>query len=500
MPSPLVSVCMVTYDHEAYVAEAVRSVLNQTFADLQLVVVNDGSTDGTAARLAEFTDPRLVVVHQENAGPSAATNRAVAASRGKYVALFSGDDVCHPERIRRQLDEYARGGRRVLFTGCDFIDDAGRPLADGHFATTAFDLENRSRAATLATLFRRGNYFNGVSPFTERDILVEHPHDVGLIQLQDFDAWVRLAKRHDFWIMPDRLVRYRIRAAAGNLSSPRRDRMVRLNNEYYLVYRRFFDGVPADLFREALADELVRPDFADGTEYLCEQAFACCRSLMPLTRLLGVERLYGLVANPDTARVLNERYGFTSLKLYELLGSVDVMQPYDGGFSTLFWDTGAGWDEVATQSQRVFPTLDSFCLTFTVPAGCRVRELRWDPMELQTCRVRIDAIEMRDAAGRGRPVDLATVESNGDLRDDGFISFRTADPSFCWPVTGEVSTVTVRGRWQADDPLQTVLTQSRHGSKLTAELAEARRQLREVSTYRRLTAPLRAVARRLKAG
>src|SRR5215210_3056453 len=113
--APRVSVSMVTYNHEKYVDEAIRSVLDQTFGDLELVIVNDGSTDGTADRIAAFDDPRIVAIHQDNQGPSAATNRALAACRGKYVALFSGDDVCRPDRIRRQVEEYVRGGRRVLF-------------------------------------------------------------------------------------------------------------------------------------------------------------------------------------------------------------------------------------------------------------------------------------------------------------------------------------------------------------------------------------------------
>src|ERR1700683_2216056 len=107
-PAPLVSIGMVTYNHEKYVGEAIHSALGQSFADLELVVVNDGSTDGTAAEIGRFGDPRLVVIHQKNQGPPTAANSAIAASRGKYVALFSGDDVCHPDRIRRQLEEYGR--------------------------------------------------------------------------------------------------------------------------------------------------------------------------------------------------------------------------------------------------------------------------------------------------------------------------------------------------------------------------------------------------------
>ena len=152
--TPLVSVCMVTYNHEKYVGDAVRSVLGQSFANLELVIVNDGSTDATGREVEAFQDPRITVIHQNNQGPPAAANRAIAASRGRYVALFSGDDVCHPERIHRQLEEYGRGGRaRVLFSKCDFIDDDGRPLAGDHFAERHFRFENLARPQIL-----RGSY------------------------------------------------------------------------------------------------------------------------------------------------------------------------------------------------------------------------------------------------------------------------------------------------------------------------------------------------------
>src|SRR5437660_1160774 len=102
-PAPLVSVNMVTYNQEPFLRESIRSVLGQTFRDLELVVVDDGSADGTARAVAEFTDPRVVYIRQDNQGPGAATNRGLAACRGRYVALMTGDDLCYPDRIARQL-------------------------------------------------------------------------------------------------------------------------------------------------------------------------------------------------------------------------------------------------------------------------------------------------------------------------------------------------------------------------------------------------------------
>jgi glycosyltransferase involved in cell wall biosynthesis len=486
---------MVTYNHEKYVGEAIRSVLGQSFADWELVVVNDGSTDSTAAHIAAFTDPRLVVIHQKNQGPAAAANRAIAESRGKFVALFSGDDVCHPDRIRRQLEEYCRGGPRILFSECDFIDDEGRPLAGGHFAEGLFDFQNRTRAQVLARFFHSGNYLNSITTFTERAIFLEAPYDPGLLQLQDFDVWARLVRKFDLFIVPESLLHYRIRANDGNLSSPKRHQALRVKNEYYLVLRRFFDGVPPDLFREAFAGELVNPDFAEGPEYACEQAFAYGRSQMPLAKLIGVERMHALINDPAAAAVLERRYAFDLRRFFALLGTVDATASFDCNYSTLFLDTGAGWTATEQVTQPICPAEESFRLTFLVPPGCRPHMLRWDPFELQTGRVRIDAIELTTAAGATRLVDLGTVASNGRPAPDGTVSFPVADPMFWWPVDGDVAGVVIRGRWETDDALKTALTQSRYTHELSAALAESQRQLRAVldSPYWRVTAPLRAV-------
>jgi glycosyltransferase involved in cell wall biosynthesis len=494
-PNRLVSVCLVTYNHEKYIRAAVHSVLGQTFTDLEVVVVDDGSTDGTAEQLAAIQDTRLIVIRQENRGPAAATNRGLAACRGKYIALCSGDDLCHPDRIRRQLDEYVKGGPRVLFSQCDFIDDEGQPLIGGHFAEGLFDFQNRRLTEILARLFRSGNYFNSITTFTELAILREAPFDAGLLQLQDFDVWARLVRKYDLFIIPEPLVHYRIRSDNGNLSSPRRDRILRVKNEYYLVLRRFFDGVPAELFREAFASDLVNADFADGPEYACEQAFAFGRSQMPLARLIGVERLHALLSDAASAAVLERRYAFDIRRFFALLGGVDVAESFDGYYSTLFADMGSGWSTDQSVTVPICPGDELFHLAFDLASGCRPHALRWDPLELHTCRVRIDGIEVTNAVGRKMSVDPATIETNGRPLPDGSTSFETADPMCWWPVEGDVTRVNIWGRWETDDALKTILAQSRHTHELKLALAESQRQLRSVldSPYWRVTAPLRAV-------
>jgi glycosyltransferase involved in cell wall biosynthesis len=99
----LISVIIPAYQAEHFVAGAVHSALRQTHRTLEVIVVDDGSTDGTAARLASITDPRLRVLRQENAGTAAARNAALEQAQGSYVAFLDSDDRWFPEKLATEL-------------------------------------------------------------------------------------------------------------------------------------------------------------------------------------------------------------------------------------------------------------------------------------------------------------------------------------------------------------------------------------------------------------
>lgn len=102
--SPLVSVLMPVYNGERYIGKAICSLLGQTYANLQIIIINDGSTDKTVEVIRGFTDPRLhVIFHSENQGIAKSRNDAIDYSSGKYIAWLDADDIAHPERIANQV-------------------------------------------------------------------------------------------------------------------------------------------------------------------------------------------------------------------------------------------------------------------------------------------------------------------------------------------------------------------------------------------------------------
>lgn len=103
MKEPLVSIIMPAYNAERYISEAVKSVLSQTYENWELLITDDGSTDGTAKAVQEFKDKRIRYFYQENKGQSAARNTSLGHAQGEYIAFLDADDIFLPQKLERQV-------------------------------------------------------------------------------------------------------------------------------------------------------------------------------------------------------------------------------------------------------------------------------------------------------------------------------------------------------------------------------------------------------------
>jgi glycosyltransferase involved in cell wall biosynthesis len=184
--APRVSVLMGVHNGAPWVREAVQSVLAQTLADLELVVVDDGSTDATPALLDTLADSRLRVTRQPRAGLTRALNRALGLARAGLVARLDADDLALPERLARQvsfLDAHPEVG--LLGTGAREVDVGGREIARRAPPT--------DDAAIRRALIRRNPFIH--SSIVMRRALAERlgGYDPTLPVAQDYDLWMRLA-------------------------------------------------------------------------------------------------------------------------------------------------------------------------------------------------------------------------------------------------------------------------------------------------------------------
>ena len=215
--TPLVSVLMPAYNHEAYVRAAVESVLGQAYPELELIVIDDASQDGTWEVLQSLKDARLRLKrHEANQGAHATLNEALGMAQGEYVAIINSDDVFATNRIDRMLAEAGASGKREVFafTDVDFIGPAGES-ANGHSRAVAYrDLRATCDMLTRDVWFLAGNPAITTSNFFFSRALA---NDVGafapLRYTHDWDWVLRAQKRTSpIWIREE-LLSYRVHAA-----------------------------------------------------------------------------------------------------------------------------------------------------------------------------------------------------------------------------------------------------------------------------------------------
>ena len=194
--SPKVSVVIPAYNHERFIRAAVDSVLAQTHANLELIVVDDGSTDRTGAIVQAVRDPRLSYYHQENQDAYNTINRGLSLATGEFVAILNSDDVYTTNRLERLLAAQRESGAECLFSDVSPIDDDGRPLDDPNFGWNLWHQKNRAfyfACGDLYTAFLKGNFMVTTSNlFLTREAATRVGPFAPLRYLHDYDYIFRV--------------------------------------------------------------------------------------------------------------------------------------------------------------------------------------------------------------------------------------------------------------------------------------------------------------------
>ena len=158
---PLISVIIPAYNHERFIGAAVDSVLHQTVADLELIVIDDGSTDNTGAIVKAYPDPRLTYYFQENQDAYNTINRGFSLVKGRYVAILNSDDVYTLDRFERLLDYCREHGAECVLSDVVPISDTGETFDDPDFGWNIWHRKNRDYYFACGDIYRaflKGNF------------------------------------------------------------------------------------------------------------------------------------------------------------------------------------------------------------------------------------------------------------------------------------------------------------------------------------------------------
>jgi len=201
--TPKVAVVIAAYNAEKFVRETIDSVLAQTLDDIEVIVVDDGSTDGTAAVLRSFTDPRMVVLRQENQGVSAARNAGTAAAHAPYIFFLDADDLLLPDALSRMIGTL---DRRPECVAC--VAHHIRITADGREISSRADLRWKMFPAkdTLRYLITKNFIVCGAICIRTDAARSVGGFNAALKWGEDWEFWCRLAVLGDFAAMADDVV------------------------------------------------------------------------------------------------------------------------------------------------------------------------------------------------------------------------------------------------------------------------------------------------------
>jgi hypothetical protein len=302
--NPVVSVIMPVYNVEAFVAEAVRSVLCQTLEEIELIIVDDGSQDDSIAICRAFNDPRIRIVTQRNRGLAAARNTGIAARARPVHRLprfrrplgpYKAAAPCHPPARQRS---YRCQLFRIAADRCPWP-----PAARGHAP--------KLTEVTAADILLRNPVGNGSSPVIRRGALdrvgFPHPVEAGRIcwfdesfrQSEDIEMWLRMALRHDcrFEGIEGLLVDYRI--LGGGLSA-------RIPHQYE-AWLRAMEGLHDDA--PAFMDHYLPLAKAFQLRYLARRAVQLCDGVFALSLLRDALRASPAILFQEPAKTVQTMAG-----------------------------------------------------------------------------------------------------------------------------------------------------------------------------------------------
>ena len=190
---PEVSIILPSYNYENYIGKAIDSVINQSYPNWELIIIDDGSTDNSINVIKRYRDKRIHLFTQKNIGVSKTLNRGIQLSKGKYICFLDADDKYHPEKLSYQV-EYMDSGFDIVTTEVQAIDDKDEKSSFEHFNVTwnSYDKDKIFGKDKLSNFLYK-NYFCKSSLMIKKNLFDKYGlFDPRLITAYDLELWLKI--------------------------------------------------------------------------------------------------------------------------------------------------------------------------------------------------------------------------------------------------------------------------------------------------------------------
>src|SRR5690554_4815698 len=255
---PKVTVFMAAYNAEPFIAEAISSILRQSFESFELLIVNDGSTDKTVEVIQSFTDPRIKLIHNgTNKGLAYTRNRALEEAQGEFIAVLDSDDIAVLDRLRLQYDYMAQHPDIALCGGhATLIDEQGQLTGQRFIVPTG-------NAVGMEMFF--GNPFINSAAMFKTAVLKEFRGYREFALAEDFDFFLRVSEKYPVANIDHLLVYYRVHGQNTSAIKPEKIRQIETNvlKDMYIRWGISVDEQFLDLHYLLYAKNYAAMNFAE---------------------------------------------------------------------------------------------------------------------------------------------------------------------------------------------------------------------------------------------
>jgi len=240
--SPTISVIMPVYNGERFLQQAIDSILSQTFADFEFIIINDGSTDSTKQILEKTNDKRIIIIDNENNfGMVKSLNRGIQKARGKYIARMDADDISLPDRFQMQFD-FLEKNKNVGVCGT-FMKVMDK---DGKVQYSDWPYSFNSKENYIHFLFNCPLAHPSI--MGKRELFLENPYEFSF-PVEDYELWERLSHKTVLVNIEKVLLLYRVHGENGSIK-----RKNETKNLLCILWRKFLQGFGIDITEEKVKD------------------------------------------------------------------------------------------------------------------------------------------------------------------------------------------------------------------------------------------------------
>jgi glycosyltransferase involved in cell wall biosynthesis len=259
---PLVSVVMPSYNHEEFIAESIESVLGQDFDGLELIIVDDASTDASRYIIKEYAeDARVsIILHETNCGIAKTFNDGIAAAKGKFVAYIASDDVWMKDKLSKQLAVLESNEDLIVYAEAEVIDESGQPVGLT-YGEGAGVIVSGKKSGDIFMEYLGGGFpaVNGSTLLHKRVNLCGILFDEHLKYLNDVKFFLDLAATYEFHYIAEPLSQYRIHASnTWGFKGPEGEQRLVGYQDEILIREHALRRYPHRMSAEVKATELER--------------------------------------------------------------------------------------------------------------------------------------------------------------------------------------------------------------------------------------------------